>query len=214
MNSCNHYTAYHCIAIWCNACNYLACVGSNSWEAKKSSVPSPRIWQKDFKTPFRTSTDRFNYLPLIEIALRLHTFILFFLDDQINQSSEHAEDSMGPSESAEFQKYQLHRTSSIRRENLDWGRRDRLTQAVTSCIHGYTTAWRLILCCVRFLFRREKKGISLFQPKKRTRSFQPDFPIAKKLQKNSENTNSQVPNGNPLVCQVYEKHGYNITRET
>ena len=55
---------------------------------------------------FRTSTDRFNYLPLIEIALRLHTLISFFLDDQINQSSEHVEDSMGSSESAEFQKCQ------------------------------------------------------------------------------------------------------------
>ena len=78
---------------------------------------------------FRTSTDRFNYLPLIEIALRLHTLISFFLDDQINQSSEHVEYSMGSSESAEFQKCQPQNFKYLKRKfgsrpetsfNLSW----------------------------------------------------------------------------------------------
>ena len=65
---------------------------------------------------FRTSTDRFNYLPQTEIVLRLHTLISFFLDDQINQSNEHVKDSMWSSESAEFQKCQPQNFKYLKRK--------------------------------------------------------------------------------------------------
>ena len=139
--------------------------------------------------------------------------ISFFLDDQINQFSEHVEDSIGSLKSAEFPKCQPQKFkypkakfgSGLERSfNSSW------YKLHPWLYYDVKTSVVLYEVCVS----QGKKGNLTLSTKKEDAFISTVFRIGKKLQKNSENTNSQIAIGSPLVCQVYEKHGYNIMRET